>query len=97
MPKKKQPPQTIAEKVETWLKARQIIAREKRVKKSLEPALKKMLKDAPGKAREFGITTLTLSEFDRSYFDKKAAAVELGQETIDRFTKQKPVSKILVS
>lgn len=88
---------TLEEKIERWLKARQLEARARRLKEELEPEVKAALRAIPGKRLEFGVTTLFLSEYAQRHLDREAAEAKLGKGALDPFYKEIEVSKIVVS
>lgn len=93
--KTKTPP-AVKAKIQRWLELRQIINKAEPEKKALQPFVKEALEKNPDRLVQIGTSTLTLSEFPRTYFNMEKAEAALGKEVLARFYEERQESRINV-
>lgn len=90
-------PSTEKGKIQKWLELRLIINKAEPLKKALQPYVEKWLKKSPDKLRQFGTSTLTLTEnVEKPYFDVDAAEEQLGKEVLAPFWRMSTHNRINV-
>ncbi len=89
-------PTGIKAKVKKWLELRLLINKAEPEKKALQPFIKEWLEGSPDGLRQFGTSTLSLSEFERSYFNIEKAEAALGKDALAPFWEKRPEARINV-
>ncbi len=89
-------PSTEKGKIQKWLELRLIINKAEPLKKALQPFIKQWLEKAPEKMRQFGTSTISLSEFPKKYFNLEKAEEALGKDALAPFWEEREESRINV-